>query len=208
MNKTLHISALLTFLAFMVMRIAPYYEGLAFDKFWFLPLGLLPLTLVLLLTFLILSIVVLISVLRKRIAAKNLIVLAVLPAAIFLVYRLPFPTYVDGMRDTVSRAVSREEFIALARDARVSSPDWVKNREGHDEIVVSLKAKHSKPLGLSAIPPRIKVSENYVSVFYGSALVKHWGYVVGDIKEFPIEHIPEDMYKKVYEGVWVYHDIW
>ncbi len=97
--------------------------------------------------------------------------------------------------------------MSFALAAKSANIDWNKPEE-HNKIIEQLKADHPTPLSLSPISPRIIVKKNYISVFYGSALVKHWGYVVSDLNEFPIEHIPKNMYRKVFEGIWVYHDIW
>ncbi|WMS88755.1 hypothetical protein [Pleionea litopenaei] len=78
----------------------------------------------------------------------------------------------------------------------------------HNALIESLRAKYPNALSLSDMPPRIEVSDSYVSVFYGGALIKHWGYLFTESDSFPIEHIPEGMYRQVYQGVWVYHDIW
>ncbi len=189
------------------MRVIPYFEGIAFDKFWSVPMGILPLGAIAFLTFIVSSVVCIVAVVRKRRSPKILVFVGVFPVLVIGFCQAPFPSYVDGMHKTVTESLTKKELVEFAIDARSSNPDWIE-REEHNQLIKQLKDKHPKPLTLSHIPPRIDVSENYISVFYGSALVKHWGYVIGDIEEFPIDHIPENMYKKVHEGVWVYHDIW
>jgi hypothetical protein len=207
MSKTLHISGVVAIASLVAMRVIPYFEGVTFDKFWSVPIVVFPVGLMAFLTFFVSSIVCGIAVARKKISPKNLIVIGLFLVLVIILYQVPLPSYVDGMHKTVIETVSQQELTAFAVDARSSNLEWSKRKE-HDQLIQQLKAKHPKPLSLSPIAPRIDVSENYISVFYGSALVKHWGYVIGDLKEFPIEHIPESMYKKVYDGVWVYHDIW
>ena len=207
MNKTLHISGVIAFIAIVVMRVIPYFEGAAFDKYWSIPMGVLPVGLIAFLTFTITAIVCMIAIVRKKQISKNFYIIVLFPLLITGLYFAPFPSYVDGMRKTVAESLSKQELSSFALEAKSTNIDWNKHEE-HNKIIERLKANHPTPLSLSPIPPRINVKENYVSVFYGSALVKHWGYVVSDLNEFPIEHIPENMYREVFKGVWVYHDIW
>jgi hypothetical protein len=207
MNKTLHISGSIIVIALAILRSVPYFEGIAFNKFWFIPLSVLPIGLIAFLIFTASAIVCLISITRKKTSTKKLYAIFMAPALVVGVFNLPFPSYVDGMHKTVSESLSHKQLMELAIDARTVNPEWLKEGE-HDQLIQYLKIKYPKALSLSQIPPRIDVSGNYISVFYGSSLVKHWGYVVSDLEVFPIEHIPKYMYKKVYAGVWVYHDIW
>ncbi|GAB2190394.1 hypothetical protein MAH1_20020 [Sessilibacter sp. MAH1] len=185
----------------------PYYEGLAFDKFWSIPLGVLPVGLVAVLTFVVSAIASFMAVLRKRKSINHLVVIAVLPVLLVAIYKFPFPSYVDGMHKTLEDRVPRDEILRLSIEAREINLNWTNYKE-HDALIERLRTKYPNALSLSHISPRIEVLDNYVSVFYGSALVKHWGYLFTESDEFPIEYIPEGMYSQVYEGVWVYHDIW
>ncbi len=207
MNKALYISGVIFIVALLAMRVIPYFEGLAFDKFWSVPLGIFPLGVVALLTFIGSSLVCFVSVVRRRRSPRGLIIVGVFPLLVVALYQAPIPSYIDGMHKTIVESLSKKELVEFAVDARLRNPEWIKHEE-HDQIIKPRKYKHLKPLTLSPIPPRIEVNEDYISVFYGSALVKHWGYVIGNVEEFPKTHIPESMYKKVYDGVWVYHDIW
>lgn len=207
MNKTLHISGSIVVIALAIMRLAPYFEGIAFDKFWSIPLGVLPIGLIACLTFTISAIASLISVAKKNGSTKNLYAIFIVPALVVALFNLPFPSYVEGMHKTVSESLSHKQIMDFSIDARTSNPEWLKNDE-HYQFIQYLRVKYPKQLNLSHISPRIDVSDRYISVFYGSSLVKHWGYVVSDLDVFPIKNIPKDMYKKVYSGVWVYHDIW
>lgn len=207
MNKTLHISGSIIVIALAIMRSVPYFEGIAFDKFWLIPLSVLPIGLIAFLIFTVSAIVCLISITRKNGSTKNLYAIFLAPALVVAIFNLPFPSYVDGMHKTVSESLSHKHLMELAIDARTVNPEWLKEDE-QDQLIQYLKVRYPKPLSLSQIPPRIDVSDNYISVFYGSSLVKHWGYVVSELEVFPIDHIPKYMYKKVYAGVWVYHDIW
>ena len=189
------------------MRVTPYFEGSNFDKFWSIPMGVLPLGLFSVLVFVVTSIASLVSIARKKQSPKNIVFIAVLPILVVGIYQVPFPSYVDGMHETLIESLSMEELRSFAADVRISNPKWI-DRDEHRKLIKELRAKHPKSLSLSKLSPRVDVSDNYISVFYGSALVKHWGFVVGDLEKFPIEHIPENMYKEVYAGVWVYHDIW
>ena len=207
MSKTLIYSAIITSISLVILRVTPYFEGYDFDKYWSLPMGVLPVGLISLVVFLFSSVVVVVKVFRKTRSAYNFVVIGGVFLTLFSVYNLPIPSYVDGMHKRVKAELSRDELLNFAGDARAEELDWL-DREAHSELIDSLRAKHFKALSLSDIAPRIEKGEGFISVFYGSALVKHWGYVVGDIDEFPIEHIPLEMQRKVYEGVWVYHDIW
>ncbi len=111
------------------------------------------------------------------------------------------------MQKRVEAELTKEQLFRFAHDANAQEYDWL-DEDKHSKWVERLRSKHNKALSLSKLPPRIIKGNDYVSVFYGNALVKHWGYIVGDIEDFPIEHIPDNMQRKVYDGVWVYHDIW
>ncbi len=189
------------------LRIFPYFEGINFDKYWSLPMGVLPIGLIALLVFLFSSIVCIITVFRKKRTLKSLVPIVLLPLLVVALYEAPIPHYTDGMREAVKKSLSLNELMAFASDARAMNPDW-NDHEEHDRIIQQLRINHPKALDLSPIPPRVSVEEGYVNILYGSALVKHWGVVVSNSNEFPISHIPKDMYRSVYEGVWVYHDIW
>ncbi|WP_299775899.1 hypothetical protein [uncultured Pseudoteredinibacter sp.] len=207
MSKTLHISATITIVCLLVMRVVPYYEGLAFDKFWSIPMGVLPVGLIAFFTFIVSAISCLIAVVKKQKSLNHLIVMGLLPILVVAIYKFPFPSYIDGMHKTVQDALPLDEIVKLSIEAREINPKWT-NYEEHDKLIEKLRTKYPNALNLSHTPPRIGVSDNHVSVFYGSALVKHWGYLFTESDSFPIEHIPEGMYKQVYKGVWVYHDIW
>ncbi|WP_041590123.1 hypothetical protein [Teredinibacter turnerae] len=207
MSKTLLYSAIITSISLVIMRVIPYFEGYNFDKYWSLPMGVLPVGLISLIVFLLSSVVVIIKIFRKTKSSYNLAVIGGMILTLFSVYNLPIPSYVDGMHKRVKAELSRAELLDFVSDASAEELDWL-DRDAHSKLIDLLRAKHLKALSLSGIAPRIEKGEGYISVFYGSALVKHWGYVVGDIDEFPIEHIPLEMQRKVYEGVWVYHDIW
>ncbi|MBB3063094.1 hypothetical protein [Microbulbifer rhizosphaerae] len=144
---------------------------------------------------------------RRKQSRYNMVFVGVFFLFAALLYQLPFPAYVDGMKKRIITEVTREELFSFAKEARSKDLEWI-NYEEHSAVVEELREKHAKALSLSSIPPRIEEGENYISVFYGSALVKHWGYIVGEIDEFPIAHVPKNMQRKVYKGVWVYHDIW
>jgi len=207
MSKTLIISALLTLFSLTVMRVVPYFEGHAFDKYWSVPMGVLPFGLLSFIVFVVTSIVVVIKIFRKQQSKYNLAVVGGLFLFAVVLHQMPIPHYVDGMKKRILTELTQKGLFDFSLAAQAEDLDWL-DREAHLKLIENLRSKHTKALSLSTISPRVEKGEGYVSVFYGSALVKHWGYVVGDIDEFPIEHIPKDMQRKVYEGVWVYHDIW
>jgi len=109
------------------------------------------------------------------------------------------------MYKTVKETLPMEEIVRFSIEAREINLDW--ENEEYDQLIKKLRSKYANALNLSQIHPRVNVSDSYVSVVYGGAIVEHWGYLFTDLDTFPIEHIPRGMYKKVYEGVWVYHDI-
>lgn len=191
----------------LLLRVTPYFEGVAFNKFWVIPMGVLPIGLIAFLTFFFSALSSVVGVIRKKAGKNDLVVVGLLPILIFAIYMAPFPSFVDGMYKTVKETLPMEEIVSLSVEARELNPKW-SNYEEHAQLIKSMRTKYPNALNLSHLPPRINVSDSYVSVFYGSSLVKHWGYLFTDSDAFPIEHIPEDMYKKVYEGVWVYHDVW
>lgn len=207
MSKTLYISALITLACLLIMRGVPFFEGVAFDKFWVIPMGVLPVGLIAFLTFFISAISCVVAILRKQKSLKNLMVVGLFPILVMSVYKVPIPNYIDGMHKTVKETVPLSEIVRFSSEAREMDINWLDEGE-HDHLIKELRAKYPNALNLSQLPPRVEVSDSYVSVFYGSALVKHWGYLLTESDSFPIEHIPEGMYKQVYEGVWVYHDIW
>ena len=207
MNKTLIMSAALTLIALLVMRVVPYFEGFDFDKYWSVPMGALPLGILSFIVFLASSITVSVQVVRRKKSRYNIVCIGTFFLLTVLLYQSPFPTYVDGMKKRILSELTREELISFVNEVSSRKLDWV-NYEKHSALIEELREKHAQALSLSSIPPRIEEGEKYISVFYGSALVKHWGYVVGDVDEFPIKHIPKNMQRQVYKGVWVYHDIW
>jgi len=207
MCRSVITSGTITFFSLVALRIVPYYEGIDFEKYWLLPMGVLPIGLVALLLFLVSSIICMISVLRKKRTLKNLISIALLPLFVFVLYEAPIPHYTDGMRERVKKSLSLNELKTFAADVSAMNLHW-NNYEENNKIIKQLKIKHPKILSLSLTPPRISVEEQYVNIFYGSPLAKHWGIIISDLNQFPIDHIPKQMYKKVYEGIWVYHDIW
>lgn len=170
-------------------------------------MGVFPIGLLCFFVFFVVSIVIVIKILRNAASKYNLAIIAGFLLFSFALTQLPFPSYVDGMQKRVEAELTKEQLFRFAHDANAQEYDWL-DEDKHSKWVERLRSKHNKALSLSKLPPRIIKGNDYVSVFYGSALVKHWGYIVGDIEDFPIEHIPENMQRKVYDGVWVYHDIW
>ncbi|HSC75815.1 MAG TPA: hypothetical protein VLB90_06235 [Pseudomonadales bacterium] len=186
---------------------AHYFGGLAFYKFWFVPMGIVPLGTLAFLIFIISALICTISTVRKKGNPKNIAIIGIFPIFVIILYYLPMPSFVDGMHKTLSNALSQKDLVEFAANVRIKNPNSA-NEEVSEKIISELMPFYPKQLSLSRLPPRIEVKDKYISVFYGSALTKHWGYVVGNVGEFPIEHIPESMYSKVYDGVWVYDDIW
>ena len=209
MNKTLYISGIVVTFCMLAMGILPYFEGLDFNKNWLRPMVILPVGLLCLLVFSISALACIFGVLRKQRHPRNLLIILFLPAVILLLYFIRFPGYVDGMHRTMSSQISSEELTAFATDAEFYANTYMDMTDPErKEIIEELKEKHSKALSFSALKPRMHISDEYVNVYYGGALTKHWGYLVTEMETFPINHIPKSMTKKLYKGVWVYHDIW
>ena len=156
----------------------------------------LPIALIALITFSVSAISSVVAILRKRGTLNSLIVIGAFPILVVVIYKAPFPGYIDGMHKTIKEALPLNEIVRLSVEAKEINPDWL-DYEEHYQLIKKLRTKYPNALSLSHIPPRIEVSDNYVTVFYGSALVKHWGYLFTESDTFPIERIPEGMYKKV-----------
>ncbi|TDQ49787.1 hypothetical protein EV696_103157 [Permianibacter aggregans] len=148
-----------------------------------------------------------ITVIRRKQPVKSLRPGVVYIAILVLLFEIRFPSYVDGMRESISTGVSRAELQVFATDVQTRIFNW-NTADDSQRNVKFFREKFPRLLALSPIPPRFRITTDYVDVFYGSALTKHWGFIVGDISQFPMGHIPEGMYHQVYDGVWVYHDTW
>jgi hypothetical protein len=197
-------------------RYQTYLEGMVFDRAWgSMWWGMLLLGIILLYIVILLSIVL--STIRRKIRWPWLLLSLTTPVLWLLSHSLPIPSFTEGMRDGLREKIPAERLYQFAEAMRheTSKIDW----ETHSEITNPLyferhplnklaKEKFPDIHGLSAAEPRIEVGEAHVAMFWGSALVKHWGIQIG---ERPFLHASDEYqkgvsYQKVYPEVWVYRD--
>jgi len=184
-----------------------YFEGLAFHQWFFAPLVFVPLLLGSIGAFLVCSISLLISVFRGQQSLRVLVPMLLFPALFMGSYRLPVPRFVDGLHEAVESKLDRQRLIDLATAARALDEGRIDLR-GSIEKLDSLNETFGPELGLSSLDARMSVTDDWVSVYYGSALTKHWGYAIVNEDKCPFERIPKHLCRKVFDNVWVYRDIW
>lgn len=191
-------------------QIGAYYEGMAFEQSWYKAMALVPLMFFLLITFLSGFLIMIISVMLGNANAKSLIPLAIVTALFFTSYYLPIPNFVDGMHDAVNEKLERERLLELEAVVRsMVDPEQGRIRPSESEDMLrAIDEIFNEELSLSDRLPRIQVSENVVKLIYGGALTAHWGYAVVKSDTCPLDGLPSERCRKVFENVWVYYDIW
>jgi hypothetical protein len=189
------------------VQVFSYFEGLAFDSWFFGPLVFVPLILGSICAFLYCSISLLISVLRKKNNLRALVPVIMFPALFAGTYYLPLPRFVDGLHDAVEEKLDRERLLHFAEAARqLKLEDY--ERLGGGRSVELLSDEFSLELSMGNYPARIFISEAKVNVYYGGALTGHWGYAIVEKDECPKDYLPSHLCRKVFDNVWVYKDIY
>jgi len=164
---------------------------------------LLPISLAAILVFIVGFIIRVVSVLRKKHKLSALLLPLIFICLFIGSKYLPIPTFLDGLHDSVEKSLNRDALIEFAKMARDLEIDWSRE-EKHKKKLAVLRNKFPAELSISRLDPRIELSDNAVSVFYGSAITKHWGYAVVEKDECPIQHAAKYSCKKVFDNVWVY----
>lgn len=207
MHKILIAAGVVSLVCSVIIKAESYYNGLMFQTSLMFPIIFFPITLITLIVVFFGLVIRMISVVRRKKKFSTLF----LPLAFIFIFmgiqHLPIPTFLDGMHNTVEKSLNRGRLIEFAQQARYIEIDWVKDDE-HRKKIELLRKIFPKELSVSKLPPRISVSENAVSVFYGSALTKHWGYSIVKNDECPLKNVPQHYCKKVFDNVWVFQDIW
>ena len=189
------------------MRIGAYYDGLAFSVSWAYPFVVLPLMLLAVLAFISYLFGALADVVFKMQKPSALAPFLAMLLAFGAVWYLPLPTFVDGLHDTVEEKLQRGRLLEMAQMVRELQIDWI-DSELHPEKLAALRARFPAELSLGPQPARVKRSDDVVSVYYGGALPKHWGYVVVEHDRCPLDYLPPALCRKVFDQVWVFQDIW
>ena len=189
------------------LRIGSYYEGLRFEKSWDAAMVGIPLTFAFALAFLIFSAVNLYAITAKRSPRSSALVLVLVPLLVIGFYHLPLPTYTDGLHDAVASKLDRERLYSFANSLRELEIGEI-NPWRDKALLAELRTKYPDALGMSSFSPRISLSDDAIGLTYGGALTKHWGYFITDEDICPRPYLPEHMCQKVFDNVWVFHDIW
>ena len=201
---------------------ASYFEGLGFHKAYsmallYIGIFLMP---ILALGYLGTFIATIVSVLRKNTNVRQLLLPTIPLLLVFSIPAIPFPTFTDGLRVAVGEKLDRDKLIEFAEQAKlIAEIEETKRRQitssdmrPHDTESASkfemIKDIYPEALSLGLHPARVDVSSDEVRIFYGSALVKHWGYSIVDDDTCPIDRLTEKSCQRVFEKIWVYSDIY
>lgn len=187
-------------------RLLGYVEGLTFEKYW-AGLLLLPLLLGSLLAYLVTAILTVGATVRGKVRRTWLWLVLSVPVLLAGSFLLPIPKFTDGMHDSVRKKVPAERFLRFAEAARLL-PAPAAFDTWKDARVALLERDFPEIYGLSDLPPRVDAGKDYLEIFWGSALVKHWGIRVGSrpFIEAPADYQKGVSYREVYHEIWVYHD--
>ena len=196
----------IAFIAVLCLRSFSYLEGRSFDKSWATPLVALS-VLGSLFAYVVTAVLTVIATIRRRVHwlwLLSVIAISVVGAGS---YALPLPSFTDGMHDAVRNKVRAERLLRFAEAARLhpNSPDA---DESPDPRVALMKRDFPEIYGLSAMEPRVATGTDYVEIFWGSALVKHWGIRIGSrpFLDAPADYHKGVSYRMVFDAIWVYHD--
>lgn len=183
-----------------------YWAGVAFSKSWW-PALLIPVFLIALLGLSIGCIWLVISVVRRRTKPIWLFLL-VFPVLFVGRRAFPMPGFVDGMAHRVQRDFSAAEFLSFAKQARALKVNWIDHSTKVEIGMDALQKAFPRIMGLSQLePPRVSLAATHVDLFYGSALVKHWGVRVMDKDAHADPFASEERahFLEALPRVWVYH---
>jgi hypothetical protein len=196
----------IAFIAVLCLRLFSYFEGLSFDKYWS---GLLVVLLIFgsLLAYIVTAILTMIATIRGKVRWTWLLSILLVPVVGVGSYALPIPSFTDGMHDAVRNKVRAERLQRFAEAARLQ-PNSSDADASPDPRVGLMKRDFPEIYGLSVIEPRVDTGKDYVEIFWGSALVQHWGIRIGSrpFLDAPAEYQKEVSYRMVYDAIWVYHD--
>jgi hypothetical protein len=187
------------------MAVDQYWSGVAFTKSWW-PVLLLPIFLISFLGLLIGCIWLVVSVIRRR-TKPVWLSLWIFPVLFFGMQSIPIPGFVDGMAHRLHRDFSAADFQSFADQARTLKVDWTTHSKEAENGMATLKDAFPRIMGLSDIEPRVTLTDSHVDIFYGSALVKHWGVRVLDREDRanPFTSDERAYYVEALPRVWVYH---
>lgn len=202
MNKTTVILGILAYCCAILFKISPYFEGLSFDRSWFIALIVFPIMGMSTIGLLALVIAVCISMIRKKTSIKVFCQTAMILVVLVGVFWVPSTHFVDGLQNAVRHKLNRNRLLELAQRAK----HLRHNRK--EEYILELQEIYPEAFSMNALTPRLSVSENEVRLYYGSALTKHWGYTIVNEDRCPLNHIPPNNCRKVYDNIWVFLDIY
>ena len=170
-----------------------------------------PVTLLLLIAYGISALISVYASLKKRTGRLWLVAVIAMPVIWVASYQIPIPGNVDGMRDALRDQVSHKDLLFFANQA---GPMLVDVRSispvAADPRVELMKRDYPQIYNLSKLSPRVGGEEGRVEIYWGSALVQHWGIFIGSpsMENPPARSEHWVKYLEVFEGVWVYQDKW
>ncbi|MBI5381577.1 MAG: hypothetical protein HZA31_06730 [Opitutae bacterium] len=193
-------------LALVGGRLLGYVEGLMFEKYW-TGLILVPLVLGSFLTYIVTAILTVGATIRGKVRRLWLWLVLSVPVCVAGSYAIPVPSFTDGMRDAVRKKVSAERLWRFADAARLQ-PGREDSEQVTDLLVTLMKRDFPEIYGLSELPPRVAVGEGSLEIYWGGALVQHWGIKIGSrpFLDAPADYQKGVSYREVYQKIWVYHD--
>lgn len=204
----------------LILRASVYVEGKSFTKSWLGPLSVFP-ALACFLACFVTAIVTTIEVLRKKVRPRWLLAILAVAAGWVGAYQIPFPEYTDGMRDRLRAQVPLERLRLFAEAAKAEAqkplppppPDQLPPdalEAGSRRLAELMQRDFPEIHALSPLPPRVGAGAQGVHIYWGSALVKHWGITLGQppFADSPADYRSKLSIREVYAGVWVYHDIY
>lgn len=195
-------SGLFSALMISLTRLLNYIEGRHFDRY----LIRYPMSLAVLLsvvTFLVAGSFCAYHVMRRQVPFAKVRWLLTVPVALGLSVGLSFPTFSDGMRDTLESKGLVARLHQYAADARKACEgvDPYKQDEPLSRLVAE---RYPEFEALSKMRLHLRVTEEAVNLSWGGALIGHWFIAIGK-KPFP--HAPADYMKDV-ELICIGGDVW
>lgn len=198
---------LILIICLITLKVGAYYDGLAFSKSWTYPMIVLPMGLVAALSCAVFSLITLGLILQRKAKASNLLYVIATPFLMLVIYQFSFPSFADGLHDAVQSKLKREMLLDFASYIRQIDQD-INHITPQQDLYKSLKQKYLEAMNLSPSSSRIRNSEKAVTVYYGSALTKHWGVSIASDDTCPKDYLPNELCIKVYDNVWVFDDFW
>jgi hypothetical protein len=205
MPRACLIFGVIAFIALLGGRAQSYFEGQSFDKSWASPLlGLFSFGC--LLAYLVTVASAVVAAIQKKVRWPWLIAIFAVPVCWFGSYQVPIPSFTDGMQVGLQQKVSSERLKLFA--AAMVVPESPNPEELPDKRVELMKREFPEIYRLSTMEPRVSIGDDFVEIFWGSALVKHWGVRIGSrpFSDASVDYQKGVSYREAYEGIWVYHD--